>query len=320
MVDDNVASTISQHETRRPKTAAERQRAYRQRKRQQRQIALAAILPDAMAECLSSDQPISSTVGLPVTSNATVTPVMPAALPVTRAVALPLTANVTHVTESHRRVTGRRPISSHGLTAAALALAGVGITMNGWFARTLGSTDLAGWLFLAIGVASDLVALAVPPTAIQLWQARRRATATVAWLVWSMTFVFAVTSGIGFASVNIADVTLTRATRVTPAVTIAQDALRDALASRNRECAGGVGRFCREREQAVTARQRALDSALSSVEHAADPQTDAAVKIMAWLSAGIAKPGADGFAMLRLMLLALLPQIGGILLLIGRAR
>jgi len=115
-------------------------------------------------------------------------------------------------------------------------------------------------------------------------------------------------------------VTLARASRVTPAVTIAQDALRDAGASRNRECAGGVGRFCREREQAVTERQRALDAALSSVEQAADPQTDAAVKIVAWLSAGTAKPAAGGFAMLRLMLLALLPQIGGIVLMIGRAR
>ena len=119
-----------------------------------------------------------------------------------------------------------------------------------------------------------------------------------------MTFVFAVTSGIGFASVNIADVTFTRASRVTPAVTIVQDAFRDAEASGDRECAGGVGRFCREREQAVTERQRTLDAALSSVEHAADPQTDAAIKIVAWLTGGTAKPTADGFAMLRLMLLA----------------
>jgi hypothetical protein len=311
MVHDSVAS---QHETRRPKTAAERQRAYRQRRRQQRQTALATALPQAVAEILPSDQPVTSAVTLPTT--VTVTSVTPAALPVTS----PFTANVTHVTELRRPVTGGRPISSYGLTAAALMLTGVGLTMNGWYARTLGSTDLAGWLFLAIGVASDLVALAVPPTAIQLWQARRRVTAAVAWLVWSMTFVFAVTSGIGFASVNISDVTITRASRVTPAVTMAQDALRDAVASRNRECAGGVGRFCREREQAVTDRQRALDTALISVERAADPQTDAAAKIVAWLSAGTAKPGAPGFAMLRLMLLALLPQIGGILLMVGRAR
>jgi hypothetical protein len=56
MVAGSTASTIHLHETRRPKTAAERQRAYRQRKRQQRQIALAAILPEATAEGLPSDQ------------------------------------------------------------------------------------------------------------------------------------------------------------------------------------------------------------------------------------------------------------------------
>lgn len=160
MGDDSVASTIPQNETRRPKTAAERQRAYRQRKRQQRQIALAAILPEAIAEGLPSDQPVTSAVALPITSNVTVTPVTPGALPVTPdvtpvtlAVALPFT-KVTHVPESHSYVTGGRPISSYGLTAAALALAGVGLTMNGWFGRTLGSTDLAGWLFLAVGLAS----------------------------------------------------------------------------------------------------------------------------------------------------------------------
>jgi hypothetical protein len=37
-----------------------------------------------------------------------------------------------------------------------------------------------------------------------------------------MTFVFTVTAGIGFASLNIADVTQARASRVTPAVTAAQ--------------------------------------------------------------------------------------------------
>lgn len=207
MVNDSVASTIPDQKARRPKTAAERQRAYRQRKRQ-RQIAAASAPAEAEAEVLPNDQPVPSAAGLPVTSNVTVSPAALPVTPVTLAVTLPLAADVTHVTEPLSQVTNGRPISAHGLTVAALALAAVGITMNGWFAQTLGSTDLAGLLFLAIGIASDLVALAVPPTAVQLWQARRRATAIIAWLVWLATFVFAVTSGIGFASVNIADVTL----------------------------------------------------------------------------------------------------------------
>ncbi|WGR93711.1 hypothetical protein MTX26_29170 [Bradyrhizobium sp. ISRA443] len=197
--------------------------------------------------------------------------------------------------------------------------AGVGLIMNGWFARSLGSTDIAGWLFLSVGVAADLIALSVPSVAAQLWRARQGVSAATAWLICLINLVFTITAGIGFASLNITDVTLARASRVTPTVTTAQDALRDAMASRDRECMGGVGRFCREREQAVADRRRALDAALSSVEQAADPQTDAAIKIVAWLTAGIVKPAAGDFAMLRLVLLALLPQIGGILLMIGRA-
>jgi hypothetical protein len=204
------------------------------------------------------------------------------------------------------------------LTIAALALAVVGMTMNGWFARSLGSTDIAGWLFLAIGVAADLVALVMPSCAAALWAAGQRSTSLAGWAAWLMTFVFAVTAGIGFASVNIADVTMARASRTTPAVTTAQAALNDAMTARDRECKGGVGKFCREREVAVTERRQAVDAAMRAVEQTADPQTEAAIRIVAWMSRGMLQPTGDDFAMLRLILLALLPQIGGILLMVGR--
>jgi hypothetical protein len=125
-------------------------------------------------------------------------------------------------------------------------------------------------------------------------------------------------ASIGFASVNIADVTLSRASRVTPAVTVAQTALGDAMAARDRECGGGVGKFCREREAVVSERRKSVDVAMRSVELTADPQTTAAVRVVAWITRGLLQPTGDDFAMLRLILLALLPQIGGILLMIGR--
>ena len=134
-----------------------------------------------------------------------------------------------------------------------------------------------------------------------------------------MTFVFAVTAGIGFASVNITDVTTARAGRVTPAVTAAQSALNDAMSARDRECMRGVGKFCREREAAVAERRQILDTAMGSVGQTADPQTDAAIKLVAWVSHGVLRPSGDDFAMLRLVLLALLPQIGGILLMVSRS-
>jgi hypothetical protein len=237
------------------------------------------------------------------------------------------TASDVTATEPHRPPTVATPaaarprsIASYVLVGAALGLAGVGIIINGWFARSLGSTETAGWLFLAIGVATDLVALAAPLCATHLWGAGQRATALVGWAVWLMTFIFAVTAGIGFASVNIADVTLARASRPTFALTLAQAALSDAMAARDRECKGGVGKFCREREATVAERRQAVDVAMRSVEQTADPQTDAAIRIVAWLSGGTLQPTSNDFAMLRLVLIALLPQIGGILLMVGRSR
>ena len=294
MADDVSASVITLHQPRpkKAKTSAERAKAYRDRKK----AAAPASNPTPPLDC--ETPPAVPALPAPVA-----TPLMP--LP-------PPAVTLRAVTPS------RWPISSIVLWAAALALAAVGITINGWFARSLGSTDSAGWLFMAVGVAADLVALVMPSCAAGLWHAGRRATALVGWGVWLMTFAFAITAGIGFASVNITDVTLGRAARMTPAVQTAQAALTDAMAARDRECKGGVGKFCREREAAVDYRRQALDAAMRSVELTADPQTEAAIHIVAWVSRGLLKPTGDDFAMLRLILLAMLPQIGGILLMVGR--
>jgi hypothetical protein len=223
------------------------------------------------------------------------------------------------VSQPHEAVApSRAHFASVLLSIAAFALAAVGITINGWFARSLGSSDIAGWLFLAVGVAADLVALVMPSCAAGLWHGGQRTTALVGWAVWLMTFVFAVTAGIGFASTNISDVTIARASRVTPAIASAQGALNDAMTARDRECKSGVGKFCREREAAVVERRQVLDTAVASVGQSADAQSDAAIKLVSWLSHGWLRPTMEDFAMLRLVLLALLPQIGGILLLIGR--
>jgi hypothetical protein len=275
MATDTSASIVNLHQPQ-PKTAAERARAYRQRKRAN----LPAVIPAPVATLVTPRPPETVTF---------------AAAP------------------------SRRQAAPMLLTVAALALAIVGMVMNGWFARSLGSTEAAGWLFLIVGVAADLVALVIPSCAASLWQDRHRATALAGWAVWLMTFIFAVTASIGFASVNIADVTLSRASRATPAVTVAHAALADAMAARDRECKGGIGQFCRQREAAVTERRQAVDVAVRSVEQTADPQTESAIRIVAWASRGMLRPTGDDFAMLRLVLLALLPQIGGILLMVGRA-
>jgi hypothetical protein len=301
MAEETTASVIPLHQVSPKKKAKTGAKAYRPRKRQKAKAVTSADAGSPSSESLIPLEFLlaDSAIAEPaVTRHATET---------TLHLAEPVTPS-------------RRQVAPVLLSTAAFALAAVGITINGWFARSLGSSDAAGWLFLAVGVAADLVALVMPSCAAGLWHAGQRATALVGWGVWLMTFVFVVMAGIGFASVNIADVTQARASRMTPAVQTAQAALNDAMASRDRECKGGVGKFCREREAAVADRRQVLDVALRSVEQTADPQTEAAIRIVAWVSRGALQPTGDDFAMLRLVLLALLPQIGGILLMIGRSR
>ena len=293
MAEETTASVIALHHPKRVKTAAKRARASKPR---QRHKAKAAVWPEADSPSSESLIPAGFSSGDFAESPATPSP----------------TVAVRAVTPSHRSV------ASILLATAAFALAGVGITTNGWFARSLGSSDTAGWLFLAIGVAGDLVALVMPSCAAGLWHNGQRATSLIGWAVWTLTFAFAVTAGIGFASVNIADVAAARAARVTPAISVAQSALSDAMSARDRECLKGVGKFCRERETAVAERREILDTAMASVGKSVDPQTDAAVKLVAWVTLGELRPSGDDFAMLRLVLLALLPQIGGILLMVSR--
>jgi hypothetical protein len=262
-------------------------------------------------------KPAVATTPEPIASEALIPEEFLPAAPDIAAPAAPPPALVSSPVTSRIRAPSRG--ISFSLMLAAFALGGVGIAMNGWYARSLGSTDVAGWLFLAIGIAADLVALVMPSCAARLWQMRHRASSLAGWAVWAMTFVFAVMAGVGFASTNIADTTLARASRPTAAVATAQAALVDAMSARDRECKGGVGKFCREREATVNERRQALDLATQTVVQAADPQTESAIRIVAWMTHGTLQPTGNDFAMLRLVLMALLPQIGGILLMVRRS-
>jgi hypothetical protein len=209
-------------------------------------------------------------------------------------------------------------VSCLALRAAAAGTAVCGLAMNATYARSLGSSDLSGWLFLALGPCADCAALALPSVAASVWKAGERTTAGAAWITWAAVFAFALLGSVGFASVSISDVTIARAARVTPQVTQARGALADAMGARDRECKGGVGRFCRERESAVATARQALDAAIGAVAATSDPQTEAAIRLVAWVSRGAIKPATDDFGMIRLALLSLLPQIGGVLLMVAR--
>jgi hypothetical protein len=162
MADETLASIIPLHQPKKAKTGAERARAYRRRKRQRAKAAGSPNDESPSSELLIPEGFLS---GDSAFAEPTLTP--------------PPTVTVRDVARDGDAPS--RSISSILLRAAALALAGVGIAMNGWFARSLGSSDAAGWLFLAIGVAADIVALVVPSCAARLWQARHRATSLAGW-------------------------------------------------------------------------------------------------------------------------------------------
>jgi hypothetical protein len=170
-----------------------------------------------------------------------------------------------------RHEASRCPVAPLILRLAALGLAGVGLAMNATYARSLGSGDLSGYLFLALGLSADCAALALPSVAASAWKLGERTTAAAAWLTWTTVFAFALLGSVGFASTSISDVVTIRGNRVTPQVTAAQGALADAMGARDRECHGGQGRFCREREAAVEAARAGLGAAMGAVSATADP-------------------------------------------------
>jgi hypothetical protein len=212
-------------------------------------------------------------------------------------------------------VTRRYDLTAVTLRAASIALAAVGLSMNAVYAHSLGSSDISGWLFLALGVAADASALCLPSVAAS---APKRIQRIAAWTTWAIVFAFAIIGSVGFASTSISDVTALRSSRVTPAVTEARLALGDALAARDRECKGGVGKFCRQREDAVTSARQTLESAMHDVAQGGDPQAQALVRIVTWVSRGAVAPSEGDVGMLRLILFALLPQVGGVLLMVSR--
>jgi hypothetical protein len=192
------------------------------------------------------------------------------------------------------------------LVSAAFGMFVVGLAINGWYGRSLGSTEVSGWLFLAVGIVSDIAAFVLPTWALHL----RPMLAAVAWAL-----AFALLASVGFASLNIADTTTARSWR-SPAVEAEQRALEDARLVRDWECRRGVGPICRQRQDGMVVRQRKLDEARLAV--VADPQIYGASKLIAWITLGRVAPSADDLAMLRLSLLTLLPQLGGLLLMVAR--
>jgi hypothetical protein len=97
------------------------------------------------------------------------------------------------------------------LAATALAMAAVGLVMNARFAASFGQTAEAAALLAMIGLAIDVLAVALPSVAAQLWHGRNRAAAAVAASIWLIALTMSLLAATGFASTNIGDAVAGRA-------------------------------------------------------------------------------------------------------------
>jgi hypothetical protein len=217
------------------------------------------------------------------------------------------------------------------LAVAAVALFGTGIAINGWFAKSLGATDIAGWLFLVVGCVADCACFLLPERAARLWRQRERGAALCAWGLWIVVFAFALLASAGFASLNIADVSAARANVETTEIRdlrheleIADKTLDDLRKSIEKECLKR-GPKCDDLEQqrktATNDRQIANDKlafARDGLRANADPQIQSFAKLAVWATGGIVRLSVDDVAMLRLALMTLLPQLAGLMLMVAR--
>jgi hypothetical protein len=197
---------------------------------------------------------------------------------------------------------------------AAMLFAGA-ISANAAYARSLGATDTAGLVFCGIGLAADAATFLLPSIASARWRQRRIGSAVAAWGLWVPAFAFAVYGSIGFSAANIADVTTARAARTSPAIELAQRKLDAAAAAVQAECRR-VGPLCHARQAEQRDALADLSGAQAAVEAGADPQIAKAAQLVAWLTPW--RPNPDDLAMVRLVLLTLLPQLGGLVLMVAR--
>ena len=254
---------------------------------------------------------------------------------------------------------------SAALVVIALAIAWFGIRINAWYGATLGRTADASLLFAGLSVAADALALVLPAAGRQLWLDRRIGAAAAGWGLWMFTAAVALLASIGFASLNIADVTAARSRTASDVerLTARLEQIRvDRIAVREQRSVAAIdaeiqiaqpgaaavwkatagctdvtlprsGEACAPllalREARGEAMRRdAIDAELHDLAAeigrlpavtVADPQADTAARLARWLTAGLAPITPEDVAMARIVGMALLPQIGGLVIMLAMA-
>ena len=211
----------------------------------------------------------------------------------------------------------------------AVAALGVGINaQTGW---RFGTTATSAATFAGLSVAADVLAITLPTVSVALWLRSRWALASAAWVTWGLSLALAVLASIGFVNRHVGDAAAARQAVLVSAATLtgqrdaaiatARRAVAAAAESREAECKIR-GPRCRAMEQQEQARLTELATALALPPPAAprvaeaDPQLAGALRLASWAGIGAT---ADDLSNLRLALMALLPNLAGLVLCFGVA-
>jgi hypothetical protein len=217
------------------------------------------------------------------------------------------------------------------LLLVTFAVAALGIGINAQTGWRFGTTPISAATFAGLSVAADVLAMTLPTVAVTLWLRSRWGLASAAWATWALSLGLAVLASIGFVNRHVGDAAAARqavlgtAAALTAqrdaAITIARQAVAAAAESRQAECRIR-GPRCRALEQEEQVRLSELSAALALPMPTAprvadaDPQLAGASRLATW--AGL-RFTTDDLGNLRLALMALLPNLAGLVLCFGSA-
>ena len=244
----------------------------------------------------------------------------------------------------------RAPFLAAAVFLLGLVAAAVGLWLNASFLWTFGRTTEAGIVLAVIGLVTDAVTLIMPCVIAALWLRDRHAFAITAVTVYLLAVAMTALTSLGFANQNIGDAVTGRRAAVLQRTAIHEDIGRlkaersslhlvpaseagvtAATIARDQEC-GRVGPNCRQRvaelaatlkDKALTDRAAELDGKIAALEvrlaslptiASADPQIDGAVAVITWLSRSIVTPTTGDIEMVRLIGVAAIPVLAGLML------
>ena len=223
-------------------------------------------------------------------------------------------------------VCGDRTLGMVVLVSIAVAIGILALAVNGQTGWRFGTTTLASVSFAGFALAGDLLVLVLPAAAVALWHARRPGLAVSAWATWMMAAALAALASLGFVELYTSDTAAERQAGIAMSsrlgrqhedkIAAAQLAATAAAKAREAECAMR-GPRCRDREAdervALGALAKAIAEPVPNVASisAADPQLQAAWRLATWFGL---KVTPDDIFNLRLVLMAILPNVAGLLI------